>query len=116
MTALHARAAYHEALSRLNDRHLLRDLSYIAGHWVAGKAGRSFKVADPSSSATLAWVASLDRKEAFEAIDAAADAFAAWRSLLPQQRASILRKWFELVLAAKEDLALIMTLEQGWHS
>lgn len=113
MTALHARAAYHEALSRLNDRHLLRDLSYVAGHWVAGKAGHSFKVTDPASSATLAWVASLDREEAFEAIDAAADAFAAWRSLLPQQRASILRKWFELVLAAKEDLALIMTLEQG---
>ncbi len=113
MTALHARATYHEALSRLNDRHLLRDLSYVAGRWVAGKANQSFKVSDPSSSATLAWVASLDRGEAVGAIGAAADAFAAWRSLLPQQRSSILRRWFELMLDAREDLALIMTLEQG---
>ncbi len=113
MTALHARATYHEALSRLNDRHLLRDLSYVAGRWVAGTANQSFKVSDPSSSATLAWVASLDRGEAVGAIGAAADAFAAWRSLLPQQRSSILRRWFELMLDAREDLALIMTLEQG---
>ncbi len=113
MTALHARATYHEALSRLNDRHLLRDLSYIAGRWVAGKANQSFEVTDPASSATLAWVASLDRQETIGAIDTAARAFAAWRSLLPQQRSAILRKWYELMLEAREDLALIMTLEQG---
>ena len=113
MPALHARLTYHEALSRLNDRHLLRDLSYVAGRWVAGKAGRSFEVTDPASSATLAWVTSLDRREAFEAIDAATDAFAAWRALLPQQRASILRKWYESMIEARDDLALIMTLEQG---
>ena len=113
MTALHARATYHEALSRLSDRHLLRNLSYVAGHWVAGKTGRSFEVTDPASSATLAWVTSLDRKEAFEAIDAASDAFVAWRSLLPQRRSSILRRWYDLMLEAREDLALIMTLEQG---
>lgn len=113
MTALHARAIYHEALSRLNDRHLLRDLSYVAGRWVAGKANRSFAVTDPASFATLAWVASLDGQETVGAIDAAADAFAAWRSLLPQRRSSILRRWSELMLEAREDLALIMTLEQG---
>ncbi len=113
MTALHARATYHEALSRLNDRHLLRDLSYVAGRWVAGEANQSFEVTDPASSATLAWVASLDRQETIGAIDAAARAFAAWRSLLPQQRSAILRKWYELMLEAREDLALIMTLEQG---
>jgi aspartate-semialdehyde dehydrogenase len=113
MTAIRARPAYHEALSSLNDRHLLRDLSYIGGRWVAAKTGASFKVTDPASSTTLAWVASLGREEALEAVDAAADAYAAWRALLPQHRASILRKWYELILAAKEDLALIMTLEQG---
>ncbi len=113
MTALHARATYHEALSRLNDRHLLRDLSYAAGRWVAGKANQSFEVTDPASSATLAWVADLGKDETVRAIDAAATAFAAWRSLLPQQRSTILRKWYELMLEAREDLALIMTLEQG---
>ncbi|AYG63322.1 NAD-dependent succinate-semialdehyde dehydrogenase [Rhizobium jaguaris] len=113
MTAVRARPAYHEALSRLNDRHLLRDLSYVGGRWVAAKSGASFEVSDPASATTLAWVSSLGRDETFGAIAAAADAFLAWRSLLPQQRASILRKWYELMLAAKEDLALIMTLEQG---
>ncbi|MBY5358042.1 NAD-dependent succinate-semialdehyde dehydrogenase [Rhizobium leguminosarum] len=113
MTAVFARPAYHDALSRLADRHLLRDLAYVGGRWIAGKSGKSFEVADPASSATLAWVASLGADETSVAIDAASDAFAAWRAMLPQSRAAILRKWFELMLAAKEDLALIMTLEQG---
>ena len=110
MTALHARATYHEALSRLSDRHLLRNLSYVAGHWVAGKTGRSFEVTDPASSATLAWVTSLDRKEAFEAIDAASDAFVAWRSLLPQRRSSILRRWYDLMLEAFADLGSVSVI------
>ncbi|MGO8500414.1 NAD-dependent succinate-semialdehyde dehydrogenase [Rhizobium leguminosarum] len=113
MTAVFARPAYHDALSRLADRHLLRDLAYVGGRWIAGKTGKNFEVTDPASSATLAWVASLGADETAVAIDAASEAFAAWRAMRPQSRAAILRKWFELMLAAKEDLALIMTLEQG---
>ncbi|MGO8088745.1 NAD-dependent succinate-semialdehyde dehydrogenase [Rhizobium leguminosarum] len=113
MTAVFARPAYHDALSRLADRHLLRDLAYVGGRWIAGKTGKNFEVTDPASSATLAWVASLGEDETAVAIDAASEAFAGWRAMLPQSRAAILRKWFELMLAAKEDLALIMTLEQG---
>ncbi|MBY5571010.1 NAD-dependent succinate-semialdehyde dehydrogenase [Rhizobium leguminosarum] len=113
MTAVFARPAYHDALSRLADRHLLRDLAYVGGRWIAGKSGKSFEVTDPASSATLAWVASLGADETAVAIDVASEAFASWRAMLPQSRAAILRKWFELMLAAKEDLALIMTLEQG---
>ncbi|MBC2808870.1 NAD-dependent succinate-semialdehyde dehydrogenase [Rhizobium ruizarguesonis] len=113
MTAVFARSAYHDALSRLGDRHLLRDLAYVGGRWIAGKTGKTFEVTDPASSATLAWVASLGADETAVAIDAASEAFAGWRAMLPQSRAAILRKWFELMLAAKEDLALIMTLEQG---
>jgi len=113
MTALGAPARYHEALSRLNDRHLLRTLSYVGGRWIASKAGKTFEVTDPATATTLAWVTSLDKREAFEAIDAADDAFAAWRALMPQQRSSILRKWQELIIEARDDLALIMTLEQG---
>jgi len=61
----------------------------------------------------LAWVASLDGEQAGEAISAAASAFPAWRDRLPQQRAAILRAWHGLMLEAREDLALLMTLEQG---
>lgn len=113
MTAVFARPAYHDALSRLADRHLLRDLAYVGGRWIAGTTGKSFAVTDPASSATLTWVASLGAEETAAAIDAASEAFTAWRAMLPQSRAAILRKWHALMLAAKEDLALIMTLEQG---
>ena len=113
MTAIFARPAYHEALTRLTDRHLLRDLAYVNGRWIAGTEGHSFQVTDPSSSATLAFVASLGAEETGIAIDAAAAAFPLWKAKLPQERAAILKEWHRLVLAAKEDLALLMTLEQG---
>ncbi|MGK9053641.1 NAD-dependent succinate-semialdehyde dehydrogenase [Neorhizobium petrolearium] len=113
MTAIFARPAYHEALTRLSDRQLLRDLAYVGGRWVSGAEGRSFQVTDPASSATLAWVASLGAEETGTAIDAAAAAFPAWRSKLPQERAAILKEWHRLMLTAREDLALLMTLEQG---
>src|SRR5690606_3528007 len=55
----------------------------------------------------------LDGAQTTLAVDAAANAFPAWRAMLAQERSKILRKWFELVMAAKDDLALLMTLEQG---
>ncbi|MBP1887389.1 NAD-dependent succinate-semialdehyde dehydrogenase [Sinorhizobium mexicanum] len=113
MTAVFARTTFHDALNHLNDRQLLRELAYVGGRWVAGRDGKAFEVSDPATGATLAWVASLEATQASEAVDAAAKAFPAWRSMLPQARAGILRKWYELMLAAKEDLALLMTLEQG---
>ncbi|MEI2302245.1 NAD-dependent succinate-semialdehyde dehydrogenase [Ensifer sp. MJa1] len=113
MTAVFARPDYHDALSGLNDRHLLRNLSYIDGRWAGSRVGANFEVTDPASAITLAWVASLGTEETGRAIDAAQKALPAWRALLPQERATILRKWFELIIAAKKDLALIMTLEQG---
>jgi aspartate-semialdehyde dehydrogenase len=113
MTAVFARPAYHEALSRLSDRRLLRDLAYVGGCWTGSAAGGSFEVTDPATARTLAWVASLGAAETLQAVDAAAAAFRSWRAMLPQERAAILRRWYELMLAAREDLALIMTLEQG---
>jgi aspartate-semialdehyde dehydrogenase len=103
----------HPALDRLSDRRLLRELAYIDGRWTASDAGRSFEVRDPATGATLAFVASLGTEETGRAIDAASAAFPAWRALLPQARAAILKRWHEVILGAKEDLALLMTLEQG---
>ncbi|WP_276121628.1 NAD-dependent succinate-semialdehyde dehydrogenase [Pararhizobium qamdonense] len=113
MNAVFARPACHDALARLNDKHLLKSLAYIGGRWVANAANNTFEVRDPATSVPLAWVSQLDATETSQAIDAAARAFPKWRSLLPQERAKILRRWYELMLAAKDDLALIMTLEQG---
>ncbi|TPL73620.1 NAD-dependent succinate-semialdehyde dehydrogenase [Mesorhizobium sp. B2-3-15] len=113
MSAHFARSHRHEALDRLADRRLLRELAYIDGHWTASEAAESFEVTDPATGTTVAFVAALDAGQTTKAIDAAARAFPAWRALLPQERSKILRKWFELIIAAKDDLALLMTLEQG---
>ena len=113
MTAVFARTVFHEALARLGDPHLLRELAYVGGRWVAGRGSRSFPVTDPASAATLAHVAALDGDQTAEAVDAAAEAFPAWRDRLPQERTAILCKWHALMLEAREDLALLMTLEQG---
>ncbi|WP_426128311.1 NAD-dependent succinate-semialdehyde dehydrogenase [Pararhizobium sp. PWRC1-1] len=113
MNAVFARPACHEALERLKDKHLLKSLAYVGGRWIASGANRTFEVRDPASSMPLAWVSALDADETTNAIDAASTAFPKWRALLPQERARILRRWYNLVLAAKDDLALIMTLEQG---
>lgn len=113
MSAHFARSHRHEALDRLADRRLLRELAYVDGHWTASEAAESFEVTDPATGSTVAFVAALDARQTTKAIDAAAHAFPTWRSLLPQERSRILRKWFELIIAAKDDLALLMTLEQG---
>lgn len=113
MSAHFARSHRHEALDRLADRRLLRELAYVDGHWTASEAAESFEVTDPATGTTVAFVAALDARQTTNAIDAAARAFPAWRAALPQERARILRKWFELIIAAKDDLALLMTLEQG---
>ena len=113
MNAVFARADFHDGLNRLIDRPLLRQLAYVDGQWTAGSDAKAFEVTDPATGATLAWVASLGRDETERAVTAAQRAFKPWASLLPQQRATILRKWYDLIVAAKDDLALIMTLEQG---
>lgn len=113
MSAHFARSPRHHALYRLADRRLLRELAYVDGHWTAGDGARSFEVTDPASGESLAWVAALGADQAANAVEAAARAFAAWKALLPQERAKILRRWFELIAAARDDLALLMTLEQG---
>lgn len=113
MSAHFARMHRHDALDRLVDRRLLRELAYVDGQWTAGAAGQGFEVRDPAGGELVGWVAALDAAETGAAIDAAAGAFPAWRGTLAQDRARILRRWFELILSARDDLALLMTLEQG---
>mgnify|MGYP002713000812 CR=1 FL=1 len=100
-------------LSGLRDPRLLRDLAYVNGRWIAADSGRSVAVTNPSNGQLLGYVPDLGVAETRVAIDAAQDAFDGWRSLLPQDRAGYLRRWYDLILENKDDLALIMTLEQG---
>ena len=103
----------HAALSGLRDRSLLRTLGYLNGRWSAAADAADFAVTDPASGALVARVARLGTAETKAAIAAATSAFAPWRDRQPQDRATILRRWGALMRETREDLALIMTLEQG---
>ncbi len=113
MSAQFSRQERPAALDKLADRRLIRELGYVNGNWTAGPAGQTFRVTDPATGDSIAFVAALDEAQTGKAIDAAAAAFPKWRALLPQARAKILRDWCDRILAAKQDLALLMTLEQG---
>ena len=97
----------------LADPALFRGFSYIGGRWTAGETATTFAVSNPADGAHLGDVASLSAADSLAAVEAAQQAFGAWSSMLPQHRSKILRRWFELMLEHKEDLARIMVLEQG---
>jgi len=95
----------------LKDPALFRERGYIGGEWVA--AAETFAVRDPATGESLARVADLGAADAEAAVRAAAAAGGAWAARTAKERALILRKWFDLILASQEDLALLMTSEQG---
>ncbi|AWI76603.1 succinate-semialdehyde dehydrogenase (NADP(+)) [Parazoarcus communis] len=97
----------------LKDPGLLRQACYIDGHWVAADSGEHFPVTDPADGRVIASVPRAGAAETERAIAAAEKALPAWRACTAAERARILRRWYELMLAHQDDLALIMTAEQG---
>jgi succinate-semialdehyde dehydrogenase / glutarate-semialdehyde dehydrogenase len=97
----------------LNDQSLLRADAYVGGAWLPASAGDRFAVINPATGECLAQVADLDTADARGAVAAAHAAFPAWRATTAKERAAILRRWFDLVMANREDLARLMTAEQG---
>ncbi|MDN3522501.1 NAD-dependent succinate-semialdehyde dehydrogenase [Halomonas ramblicola] len=85
--------------------------AYIGGEW--RDAETRFAVTDPASGATLAEVPDLDAEATRDAVAAAEAAWPAWRRRTAKERAGLLRRWFDLLMAHQEDLARLMTLEQG---
>lgn len=98
---------------KLNNPDLLRSQSYLNGQWVDAKDGGVFAVDNPATGGHIAHVANLGADHAQVAIDAANAAFPAWRARTAKERSTILRKWFDLIIANTDDLARIMTVEQG---
>ncbi len=98
-------------LALLNDPSLLKTDAFINGQWV--KARGTFEVTDPATGLKLADVANLGAAEAEQAIAAANAAWPAWRSKTAKERSIIMRKWFDLLIAHTEDLARLMTAENG---
>ena len=95
----------------LKDAKLFRQECYIDGEWTGN--GKTFAVVNPANGAQLGTVPKLGAEETRRAIDAAERAWPAWRAKTAKERAAILRKWYELMMANQEDLAQILTAEQG---
>ena len=98
---------------QLSDKNLLKTKAYIDGQWVDGDGGDAFAVTDPATGEAIAKVASCGTAETRRAIEAAETAMLTWRKRSVKDRAGILRKWFNLMMDAQEDLAQILTAEQG---
>ncbi len=97
----------------LKDEALLRRDGYVGGKWLPAGNGRRFPVTDPATGTCIAEVADQGVPETRQAIQAAAAALPAWRARTAKERAAILRRWFDLMLAGTEDLAALLTAEQG---
>ncbi|NBA96566.1 NADP-dependent succinate-semialdehyde dehydrogenase [Pseudomonas sp. R5(2019)] len=98
---------------QLNDPQLFRQQAYIDGAWVDADNGQTLKVNNPATGEIIGGVPKMGAAETRRAIEAADKALPAWRALTAKERANKLRKWFELMMDNQEDLARLMTLEQG---
>lgn len=98
---------------QLSDQALLRTQAYINGQWVDADSGGKLAVTNPANGEVIAQVAKCSTAETRRAIEAADNALPAWRQKSAKERAGYLRKWFNLMMEAQEDLAIILTTEQG---
>ncbi|HEV3139839.1 MAG TPA: NADP-dependent succinate-semialdehyde dehydrogenase [Vicinamibacterales bacterium] len=102
---------------QLRDSKLFRQACYIDGAWISagpeGSAPRTIDVDNPATGEIIGTVPRLGAAETRSAIDAAARAFPAWRKKTAKERAGVMRRWFDLMMANQEDLAVLMTTEQG---
>ncbi len=98
---------------QLNDPTLFRQQALINGRWRDASSGETIAVTNPANGQPLGSVPKMGSEETREAIDAANLALPAWRALTAKERANILRRWFDLIMEHQDDLARLMTLEQG---
>ncbi|MDU9414715.1 NAD-dependent succinate-semialdehyde dehydrogenase [Pseudomonas sp. zfem005] len=98
---------------KLNDLNLLREQAYVNGQWIEADDEGRFGVTNPANGELIAEIASLGRAETARAIDAAQAALPAWRARTAKERSTILRTWYELIMANQEDLARLLSWEQG---
>jgi len=99
--------------SLLSDPTLLATQGYLAGEWVDGEGGATFDVLNPARGDVVATVADLSRAQTAQAIEKAQAAQKEWAAWTGKERAAVLRKWFDLMIEHQDDLARILTAEQG---
>jgi succinate-semialdehyde dehydrogenase / glutarate-semialdehyde dehydrogenase len=98
---------------KLNDTALFRQQCYIDGRWTDADNGASIEVINPANGEQLGTVPKMGATETRRAIEAAEAALPAWRAKTAKERAAVLRRWFELMMENQQDLAVLMTSEQG---
>jgi succinate-semialdehyde dehydrogenase/glutarate-semialdehyde dehydrogenase len=98
---------------KLNDTKLLREQGYVDGAWIPADEGGTLAVENPATGERLGGIPNMGAGETRRAIAAAAAAQPAWAARTAKDRAGVLRRWFELILANQGDLAVLMTAEQG---
>jgi succinate-semialdehyde dehydrogenase/glutarate-semialdehyde dehydrogenase len=98
---------------RISDQSLLKTQAYVDGQWIDADSGETLPVENPATGETIAEIAKCGTAETRRAITAAESALVTWRQKTAKERAAVLRRWFELMMEAQEDLAQILTAEQG---
>ena len=97
----------------LKEQDLFRRQCFVAGEWVDAADGSTIDVYNPATGELIGTVPSLGRKETARAIAAADAAWPGWRKMTAHERSRIIRRWYELIIEHQDDLAMIMTVEQG---
>ncbi len=100
-------------MKEIKNQKLLRNKSFINNEWVNSLSNKKFSVYNPLDFSLLSSVTDCGEKETKKAIDSAYNAFILWKDWTPSKRSQIIRNWYNLILQNKEDLARIITLEQG---
>ncbi|OCK77941.1 succinate-semialdehyde dehydrogenase-like protein [Lepidopterella palustris CBS 459.81] len=97
----------------LNDKSLLKPHAYVNGEWIGAKSGKTFEVKDPSTGKVIAKVPDMDKSDIEAAIAAAAAALTSFRKTTGRERSKMLRKWYQLIVDNADDIAKLITWENG---
>ena len=98
---------------QLNNANLFKQQVYINGEWQAADQNQSFAVTNPATGALIAQVPSVSAKQVEQAVEAAATALQSWKLTTAKERSLLLKKWYQLIMDNQEDLATILSTEQG---
>ena len=98
---------------KVNQESLIRSQAFVNGEWVSSASGKTFDVINPATGDLIASVTDMNRDDVRKAVDAANDAWPAYRDLTAKERSSLLKQWYALILAHKDALARLMTMECG---
>lgn len=97
----------------LRDKSLLKSQAYVNGKWVDAKSGKTFEVQDPATGKTIGTMPEMNKEDTDIAIKAAVDALPSFRKTTGRQRSKMLRKWYDLMVENSEDIAKLITWENG---